>query len=523
MKSLKTIILASIILFGLYTHQVYTTPYVWVADVMQMVKSDEKPGANKEARIWAAKGEYEPFQVIVSTPKESVTDVVLSVSALSGPNGSISREHIKIYRQHYVKVEKGSPVWQGPPNLPLGKGMYPDALIPLTSSGEALTKLSSDFKSVKVGKNQPYLIDIYVPRNTPAGEYKGICKIQSSQGVDQVDIHLTVWNFELPHRPSLRSMFGVWDPHSNSTEVMLEHKLMPFHIPKNKIRYYDQKYGINTLETGQWSGADVWNPRMSSSPSTEDWQRIERSFPEEYREMLCNYTADEISGVNELTASVNEWGRNMHNGSSVKNLITMVPTPELYDDGTGRPAVDIWALLPKQFQSKKNKRSIQHVMNLGGEVWSYTALLQDSYSPKWMVDFPPINYRIYTWINQIYGYNGLLYWRVDQWSKEPWVSFGRENEYPGDGMLVYPGDPVGITNGIVPSMRLKILRESIEDYEYIEILKSLGEGEFALKTVKQVARDWKKWTRDHKQLMKSRKILGEKIHSLNSQETTTAK
>jgi hypothetical protein len=72
-------------------------------------------------------------------------------------------------------------------------------------------------------------------------------------------------------------------------------------------------------------------------------------------------------------------------------------------------------------------------------------------------------------------------------------------------------------------MRLKILRESIEDYEYIEILKSLGEGEFALNTVKQVARDWKKWTRDHKKLIKSRKVLGEKIHSLNSQEATTTK
>jgi len=157
---------------------------------------------------------------------------------------------------------------------------------------------------------------------------------------------------------------------------------------------------------------------------------------------------------------------------------------------------------------------------LGSEVWSYTALMWDNYSPKWMIDFPLINYRIMPWINQVYGFNGLLYWRVDQWSKDPWSSFGKENNHPGDGMLVYPGDPVGITNGVVPSLRLKMLRESVEDYEYIEILKSMGDEDFAMKTIKTVTKDWKNWTQDEKLLMHSRKILGERIHYLKSQRIT---
>ena len=236
--------------------------------------------------------------------------------------------------------------------------------------------------------------------------------------------------------------------------------------------------------------------------------------------MLSNYTADEISGAKELIDSLKEWGRNMHAESSIKNLVTMAPVEELFDDGSGQSAVDIWVLLPLQVENNKYKKDIQHAISSGGEVWTYTALLQDNYSPKWMVDFPLINFRIQAWINQLYGFTGLLYWRVDLWSEDPWSSFGNENYYPGDGMLVYPGDPVGIYNGVVPSVRLKYLRESVEDYEYIEILKSLGDEEFAMNTIRLMARDWKDWSRDEKALMRYRKILGERIHYLKSRQAT---
>ena len=517
MKSLKVLFLVSIVLLGRSLGHAQTTPYVWVADTMQRVMIDETPGKNRVARIWAAKGEYEPVQIVISEANKDLTDIKISVSDLKGTSSSIERKHIKVWREHYVRVEKSSPN-AGPPNPPIGSGLYPDALIPLTSSGIPIANLPRDFRAVKKGENQPYWIDIFIPRNTPAGEYKGICNIQSSQGIDQIDIHLTVWNFELPHRPSLRSMFGVWENYTNSTEVMLKHRLMPWNLDKKNIEYYDQNFGINVLETGQWSGANMEIPHMSPAPSPQEWAKIEESFPKEFKGMLYNYTADEVWDVKKILPSLREWGKNMHIGSSIKNLVTMPPIPELYDDGTGRPAVDIWVLLPFQAQNIDNKEGIKYVMEAGCEVWSYTALMWENYSPKWMADFSPVNYRIQAWINQIFDFTGILYWRVDLWSKDPWVSFGKENKHPGDGMLVYPGDPVGIINGVVPSMRLKYLRESVEDYEYIEILKSMGEEKFALNTIQLIARDWKDWSHDGESLMQSRKILGDRIHYLKSKQ-----
>ncbi len=78
----------------------------------------------------------------------------------------------------------------------------------------------------------------------------------------------------------------------------------------------------------------------------------------------------------------------------------------------------------------------------------------------------------------------MLYWRVDQWTSDPWNNVNNAGpyssaNYPGEGMLVYPGEQVGV-KGVVASMRMKWLRDGVEDYDYVEILKELGEGDAAM-------------------------------------------
>ena len=62
-------------------------------------------------------------------------------------------------------------------------------------------------------------------------------------------------------------------------------------------------------------------------------------------------------------------------------------------------------------------------------------------------------------------------------------------------MLVYPGQPVGV-KGVVASMRLKWLRDGVEDYDYVQILKDLGKADLALQISRSVGPDWTNWTRD---------------------------
>ena len=69
---------------------------------------------------------------------------------------------------------------------------------------------------------------------------------------------------------------------------------------------------------------------------------------------------------------------------------------------------------------------------------------------------------------------------MDDFTSNPWQNPNNQgvfssNNYPGEGMLVYPGSAVGL-NQVVPSMRLKWLRDGVEDYEYLQILRRSNPG-----------------------------------------------
>ena len=140
-------------------------------------------------------------------------------------------------------------------------------------------------------------------------------------------------------------------------------------------------------------------------------------------------------------------------------------------------------------------------MKKGDSVWSYNTLVQDAYSPKWLIDFDPVNFRIQPgFISQSLNLTGLLYWRVDKWPSDPWNNVNNAGtyssaNYPGEGMLVYPGQQVGV-KGVVASMRLKWLRDGVEDYDYVQILKDLGKADLAMQITRSVGPDWTNWTRD---------------------------
>lgn len=255
---------------------------------------------------------------------------------------------------------------------------------------------------------------------------------------------------------------------------------------------------------------------MAPAPSVTQYKAL--AAAQQPGLMLYSYSADEIGHCSNLYPTIKEWARNMHQ-AGVKNLISMSPTPALYDDGsgTGRSAVDIWVLLPVMYNN--SKQQVQQVLKKGDSVWSYNTLVQDAYSPKWLIDFDPVNFRIQPgFLSQSLNLTGMLYWRVDRWGSDPWNNVNNAGtfssaNYPGEGMLVYPGQQVGI-KGVVASMRLKWLRDGVQDYDYVQILKQLGKEDQAMEIAKSVAPDWTNWTRDADKIEAARKKLGETIDAL---------
>jgi hypothetical protein len=139
----------------------------------------------------------------------------------------------------------------------------------------------------------------------------------------------------------------------------------------------------------------------------------------------------------------------------------------------------------------------------GDEIWTYTAVVQNQEqpSPYWQIDFPLLNYRIVPWISYRYGVEGVLYWTTALWGelaergRSPWsdpCSYKPGSDcYNGEGLLLYPGKEVNFVvprdafgaaspapvYGAVPSLRLKALRDAMEDYEYLVMAAAIGGAE----------------------------------------------
>ncbi len=285
--------------------------------------------------------------------------------------------------------------------------------------------------------------------------------------------------------------------HSRQAEdLLLRYGLMPDPTTPAHEDAQISAFGLRSASLGFWSGADYGNCSMDAPPRVPDVR--EAASWHDPRLRLYNYTADEISGCRSLYDDLRAWARNLH-AAGVDQLVTMVPVRELFHDGSGsgRSAVDIWVMLPEQFVNVDQSLLARACGARAMTIWSYVALVQGGFQPSWEIDEPPADYRILPgFLNQSQGVTGVLYWAVDYWTNDPWhdVMTYRAN-YPGEGMLVYPGKDVGV-KGIVPSIRLAWIREGIEDYEYVQILRDRGLGAEALAAIAPAATGWKDWTQD---------------------------
>ena len=505
-------------------------PVIWLVPSLTRVARDETAANQREIALWAARGEYESFQVVVRAAAGGLKNVSVAISDLIGEHGRISKANLTLYREHYVQIKRGSPD-RGGANRPLGPGWYADALIPFTTDGKGSVR-AAPFQ-VAQSSNQPIWIDVFVGRETLPGRYRGTVTVTSDEGNATASVVVNVWNFELPLRPSLLSAFNI-DNDTNSNprvfygdqkqnqEVLLQHKIMPVFVDPKYERQFMREYGLSISRIEYFRHATYGNCKQPPAPSVEDLVALKAKHQPELR--LYLHLADEVSECPNIFPTLKQWAQNGRKAGLIP-LLTAVPLPQLRDDGSGsgRSVPDIWVLLPKQFVS--NSGDVAAALRKGDRVWSYTAIVQDNFSPKWEIDFRPINYRIYGFLNQSAGATGLLYWSVNSWAvgptKDAWnninyVEDGKP-EPPGEGWLVYPGAEVG-SEAFVPSMRLKWIRKSVEDYEYVEILKRLRRGDWALDLVKTVAADWGHWSQDPEAVESVRRRLGAEINRISSSE-----
>ena len=523
---------AAITLTGSGVQQASAFP-VWVMSTLTRVGPADPPGTVSAISLSGARGETVDTQVIVQGPANGLTNVNVSASTLTGPGGmAIPASSIALYREYYITVT-GTANYGGGSNPPLGSGTYPEPLIPFNDpeTGTPLCGTSATLKacnaSVGAGQNQPYWIDINVPHgatNAPTGTYTGTISVTADQGTTTIPVTLTVWNFGLPTQPSELSNWTLWSPAAGNTTATLARALM-----RNRIMgWYDDAanaasdistYGLNrsSLDSYYFIGI-LCGGSYSSIPSTGQINSAAANFPAGLP--LDLYVGDELNGCPGAYSALKTMGTHAHAANpSVKTTLTInTPDPNLYNEGDGRSAIDHWVLLDSMQQWPALPFSGP------GDLWSYTSCNPGfGNTPEWMVDYPPINERIQAgFLNWTQGATGLLYYRSDGWTADNTIgswnnvdttACGGGMGRPGDGIFVYPPGPIGSTES-APGIRLKAIRDGIQDYEYAHILSNLTQTNFLNPIILPIAASWTNWTHSAAALEGARLQLGQQLHLL---------
>lgn len=509
---------------------------VWVADPWQQIIQSTPPGKQKEAVLKSASNEYEPFRLIIHNQSDD-SRLELSVKAgdlISSNGNKISSDNINLFRAYYLHITKSSRRLQKP------EGWYPDALIPFTDeniSAEA-DFIASPF-SVDTGLNAEVWCDLYVPPGTEAGIYKGTVNVLSGKKrLARVPVTLTVWDFELPTEISMRSHFGKFNEASAKiagtekgseeflkleqlyNKALLEHRAVPS-TPDNVWPEWNETDGIidrgesgrlrELIEKGKVNAIDIPLRYYREDPQKckKYLQGMAKWLKDlGYLEIAYVYLEDEPNTAEEYEI-VRKQGELISSADpEIKRMCTEQTKPSKPEWGDLYGAVDIWCPLWGLF----DEATAAERLGNSEELWSYTALCQGpDGTPWWQADADPLNFRSPFWISWKYNITGYLYWSSTYWrayetAEGVWKAPYFRKDFWGEGMLLYPGQPAGI-NGFIPSIRLKLYREAMEDYEYMVMASKNGSKEEVTQIVNSVASSFQAWSHNSKDYEAAREKL----------------
>lgn len=529
---------------------------VWVTSDTVHVLRDEPAGIAQSVTLTAARNEWESFQIFLRSDSP-MNGVKVEPGDLIGPGCAVIwAADAALYRQHQLELtvptyrnEAFKAGWYPDPLIP---ARHPSSKRPL---GDARFR-AMPF-DLPAHETHGFWVDIFVPANAQPGEYRGTYRVTASgRDVAQIGVELTVWDFELPRVSTLQTAFGspagrVRGHDAQRTEAGKEpavtdwaaieaqvagetdrHRInatppAPALTPQQgsdgtyrftaaqveALRTFVDTHHVNALQTPHPNRA-VKDPAMERD-QLHAWLRSFDQLAAELQRpdlVFFTYLKDEPN-TEEDYRYIQKWGRAIREARSrVKVMVVEQPWTEPGRRGADRNwgelfgAVDIWC--PLFFLHRQEEAAKRQA--LGETIWTYTALCQGPPTPWWHIDFPLLNYRVPAWMAWRDGMKGLLYWggmahwaRVeDPWQQAPYyvgkgvLQQGQKGIiYHGEGSLVYPARAVGY-DGIVPSIRLKALRDGIEDYEYLALLERAGRRADAEKIVRPLTESFFKWEKN---------------------------
>ncbi len=368
------------------------------------------------------------------------------------------------------------------------------------------------FFNAAAGKTLPFIVEFTTDRETAAGHYPYVFELrdEADKTVAQYVIIVRVWDIELPEKLSYQSSVVVSKKDistyffGNETDIseevylsyynlLLEHNLsaqqlpydildprvdaylsdprvtsfrVPHDVSDEKLEEYYNKLKTNT----KWLKKAYFMPMVEPDTIEEIERFCEMAF---HLRSVC--PAIRITAPMSVDIQIDPRGWDQIN--AMKGFCTLwCPKLCLWDDEVSYGKHDY--VHSMSFEARMRK-----MMNENFGVWTYISYTPGLPYTAMVLNQPGLNQRVLFWQHYQRGIHGLIYWSSTAWNVffkvNPWenVHTGLYDESGkpvyGDGILFYPGE--NITDAPTVSMRMKIMRDGIDDIELLMLAaKTLG-------------------------------------------------
>ncbi len=551
---------------------------VWVVPAEQKVRPADKietsnlvwSGEKNMITVSGAGNEHVPFQVVITAPvpagwKPKAPDgfFIVASDLKSSAGKIIPGNQISLYLEHYIQVYAIS--------SPMGAtGYWPDALAPIKEP------FSMAAQYAVVG-NRPIWVDIMIPTGTPAGKYTGTVTVTRHDAtLATLALELEVYNFSLPEETHLITYMNVskgelarfYKEPSSSPEMeqltksyfdfLYSHRMetwgndplvpdVTINGDKVEVKFNDSRYDyyMNHLKSKRVildAGPYDLVRKIKADPFSPEFNKLAKEYLSAVASyfkkngwldrLVFNSPIDEPNTIKDYE-DTRLWATLVHEAApGVPFLATESPISDNPDWGTLRGYVNNFCVHGNSLNDPKVKQALLEEQAKGGEATWYISCDQAYPQPNYFIDAPALDPVMVPWITARYHMNGILYWATNFWNQtpDPWLDpvtyisgFACSNGYVlnGEGSLIYPGNHTNAytgqpnITGPVSSIRFELLREGIEDYEYLWMLKNLGDNDFAEKTVKNMVVDVSAFSRNIEELYLARKAMARRLEELS--------
>ncbi len=465
---------------------------IWTENsVAKVQRGDNPPEKFAAVTLAAARNEFESFQVVVSA-LGNLTGVDVAASDLVGPAGAkIPASAVTLYRVHYVNCE--------------ASGWLPDSLVPFVNpkTGERIGgKFGAPF-SVAGGMNAPVWVELHVPADAAPGDYKGELKVSTAgKPMATIPVALTVWPVTLPKTSTLLTYFELTSdtPKRDYLNSLHEHRMDVWFV--NGVGH-----GLSRDAAGkpvvQWNNAfdkllddyfsgalfddgvpgktyhfpgGSWAVQGPLQKSDDDRIEILKQYEAHYKAKPwiknCDWffidepTPQTLIKCERVGKQIKEFSPSIGLFLTTRYNKNMVGLVDVWDPIINVEVINWDSPGPDRYREE---------MKLGRKAINCVTVSSDApTSPNIFIHRPAMNTRIWTWVTFALDMQGIEFWRVNA---APGVTAPAKYGPAcwGDGSLFYKGlpDELGIEEEIpLPSIRLKVLRDGIEDFELLSMLRA---------------------------------------------------